>query len=56
MVDYSSSGEEMIQQGIEKAKTFDFIKSGDTVVIGGSDTHDKSGFKSSKILGGIYTI
>lgn len=56
LVDYSDSPKDMIHQGIENAKTYGFIKSGDTVVIGGSDTHDRSGFKSSKTLGGIYVV
>lgn len=56
LVDYSESGEEMIHEGIEKALKYGFVKAGDTVIIGGSDTHDKSGFKSKKTLGGIYII
>ncbi len=56
LVDYSTSAEEMIQQGIEKAKSYGFVKTGDTVVIGGSDSHDKFGFRSKKTLGGIYVI
>lgn len=56
LVDYSSDSEDMIRQGIEKAKEYGFVNSGDTVIIGGSDTHDRFGFKSNKTLGGIYVI
>ena len=56
LVDYSSNSEDMIRQGIEKAKEYGFVNSGDTVIIGGSDTHDRFGFRSNKTLGGIYVI
>lgn len=56
LVDYSSNPEDMIKTGINKAKEYGFVKDGDTVVIGGSDSHDKYGFKSKKTLGGIYVI
>ncbi|MBQ9267670.1 MAG: pyruvate kinase [Clostridia bacterium] len=59
LVNYSASPEEMIAQGVEKAKEYGYVHVGDTVVIGGSDTHDKAnmlGFQSNKTLGGIYVI
>lgn len=56
LVDYSDSSEEMIKQGVEKARSYGFVSSGDTVIIGGSDSHNRFGFKSRKTLGGIYVI
>lgn len=56
LVPYYDSPEEMIRIGIEKAKEYGYVNSGDTVIIGGSDTHDKTQFSSGKTLGGIYTI
>lgn len=56
LVQYNDSSEEMIKTGISKAKEYGYIKSGDTVIIGDSDTHDRSGFASGKTLGGIYTV
>ncbi len=56
LVTYSDSSEEMIENGIEKAKEYGYVQEGDTVIIGGSDSHDKTNFKSSKTLGGIYVI
>ncbi len=59
LVSYNDSPEEMIRQGIEKAKEYGFVQTNDTILIGGSDTHDKTsmmGFQSNKTLGGIYVI
>lgn len=59
LVDFSISSDEMIRQGLDKAKELDYIKSGQTVIIGESDTHsntDALGVTSSKMIGGIYVI
>lgn len=56
LIDQQSSAEQMIRQGIEKAKQYGFVKAGDTVIIGGSDTYDMMGYSSGKTLGGIYVI
>ena len=56
LVPYFESPEEMIRQGVEQAKAYGYVSQGDTVVIGGSDTHDKTNFNSGKTLGGIYII
>ncbi len=56
LIEYSDSPEAMIKQGINKAKEYGYIQSGDTIIIGGSDTHDKLGFSQSKTIGGIYIV
>lgn len=56
LVEYSDSSEAMIKQGINKAKEYGYIQSGDTIIIGGSDTHDKLGLSQSKTIGGIYIV
>ncbi len=50
---------EMLQKAIELAKEDGYVKEGDTVVIGGSDTydyHNQSAFQGYKTLGGICKI
>ncbi len=56
LVPYFDSSEEMIRIGIEKATEYGYVSRGDTVIIGGSDTHDKINLSSGKTLGGIYII
>ena len=51
--------DQMIANGINQAKEFGYVKSGDTAVIGGSDTydyHNKTAFNSYKTIGGICSI
>lgn len=59
LVDYSEIPENMMKQGLDKAKDLGYINDGDVVVIGESDTHSRTdclGVSSSKMLGGVYTI
>lgn len=56
LVEYSDLPENMIKQGISKAKEYGYIQTGDTIIIGGSDTHDKLGLSQSKTIGGIYIV
>lgn len=59
LVNYSTDYYEMIREGIEIAKGYDYISENDTIVIGESDTYsttNKLGVSSSKLLGGIYTV
>jgi len=51
--------DQMIASGIGISKDLGYVKTGDTAVIGGSDTydyHNKSAFNSYKTIGGICTI
>ena len=59
LVEYSDSPEKMIEEGVKKAQEYGYVSKGDTVIIGESDTHNKTtmqGFSENKALGGIYVI
>ncbi len=59
VVHESDSSSDMIREGIEIAKGCNYIFDGDTIVIGESDTYNKTnllGVSSSKNIGGIYTV
>lgn len=59
VVHESELASDMIREGIEIAKGYNYIFEGDTIVIGESDTYSKTnllGVSSSKNIGGIYTV
>ena len=59
VVNSSEDYSEMIREGIEIAKGYNYIFDGDVVIIGESDTYNKTnryGVSSSKNIGGIYTV
>ena len=59
LVQEADSSSEMIREGIEIAKGCNYIFEGETIVIGESDTYNKTnllGVASSKNIGGIYTV
>ena len=59
VVSASELSTDMIREGIEIAKANGYISSGDTIIIGESDTYNKTnklGVTSSKNIGGIYTV
>lgn len=59
VVKEAETSAEMIREGIEIAKVCNYIFEGDTIVIGESDTYNKTnllGVSASKNIGGIYTV
>ena len=59
VVKESESSAEMIREGIEIAKGCNYIFDDDIVIIGESDTYNKTnkyGVSESKNIGGIYTV
>lgn len=59
VVKEAETSSEMIREGIEIAKLYNYIFEGDTIIIGESDTYNKTnllGVSSSKNIGGIYTV
>jgi len=59
LVKSADTSAEMIREGIEIAKAYNYILEGDTIVIGESDTYSKTnllGVSASKNIGGIYTV
>lgn len=59
VVKEAETSAEMIREGIELAKIYNYIFEGDIIIIGESDTYNKTnllGVSSSKNIGGIYTV
>ena len=59
VVQEAESSSEMIREGIEIAKGCNYIFDGETIIIGESDTYNKTnsyGVSNSKNIGGIYTV
>lgn len=59
VVKHAETSAEMIREGIEIAKDNNYIFDGDIIVIGESDTYNKTnllGVSTSKNIGGIYTV
>lgn len=59
LVNNSNDEDDMIREGIEFAKEAGYISTGDTIIIGESDTFSKNnklGVTTSKKVGGIYIV